>query len=118
MIRLGQEVSFQVTVLDDLATANGVGFRFSGTESHNSIGPAERYHAPLRRVFRILRENHPKIEPEVILLYAVKVMNYCMDPEGPVPSLLVFGTMPTFPITDSDRHEQSERLSAMKISRD
>lgn len=118
VIRLDQEASFRASVFDDLATANGVELRFSGTESHNSIGPGERYHAPLRRVFKILREHHPRIEPEIILRYAVKAMNDSMGPEGLVPSLLVFGTLPTFPIVSSDRPEQADRLSAMKRARD
>lgn len=118
VIRLDQEASFRATVFDDLATANGIELRFSGTESHNSIGPGERYHGPLRRIFRILRNRYARIEPEVILRYAVKAMNDSMGPEGLVPSLLVFGTIPTFPITESNRPEQAERLAAMAKARD
>lgn len=40
-----------------------------------------------------------------------------MGPEGLLPSLLVFGTMPTFPIIDSDQPAQTERMVATKLAR-
>ena len=34
-----------------IAAEAGIDIRFTPTESHNSLGPGERYHAPLRRIF-------------------------------------------------------------------
>ncbi len=40
------------------ADAVGTVAQTSGVESHNSLGPGERYHAPLRRIFnKIMHEN-------------------------------------------------------------
>lgn len=47
-------------------------FQFSDVESPNSIGVCERYHGPLIRVFNKLREDKPRVEPEVALRLATK----------------------------------------------
>lgn len=72
VIHLGQEASFQSSVFNYHAAANCIELQFSGIESHNSIGPGERYHAPFRSVFLVMRESYPRIEPEVLLRYALK----------------------------------------------
>ena len=64
-------------------------------ESHNSVGLVERYHAPLRRAYEIIRdelksEQH-HVDRDMVLQMAVKAFN---DSAGGVPTLLVFGAYP------------------------
>ncbi|KDN64951.1 putative conserved hypothetical protein [Colletotrichum sublineola] len=61
-------------------------------EAHNSIGKVERYHSPLRRAYKILRDEG--IAAEVALQLAVKAINDTAGPDGFVPTLLVFGAYP------------------------
>lgn len=79
-----------------MASALDIELQASGIESHNSFGIGERYHQPLRRVFQVLRTHHPKLDPEVLLRYAVKGIKATMGPEGLVPSLSVFGVVTSF----------------------
>lgn len=58
----------------------GIELQLSGVASHNSIGVGERYHGPLRRVFRKVRHAYPSLDPELALRYAVKGIN---DKTGP-----------------------------------
>lgn len=81
-------------------------------ESHNSLGVGERYHEPLRQIFDKIITDHPQIDPEVALRLTVKSMNDLMGPEGIVPSLLVYGSLPTFPAVKREAPEQKTfRLS-------
>ncbi|KAK1953493.1 hypothetical protein LY78DRAFT_536072, partial [Colletotrichum sublineola] len=61
-------------------------------EAHNSIGKVERYHAPLRRAYKIFRDEGES--PTVALQLAVKAINDTAGPDGLVPTLLVFGAYP------------------------
>jgi hypothetical protein len=57
----------------------------------------ERYHAPLRRIYRKLREENPGAEREVLLQCAVPAINSTLGPDGLVPILLVYGQLPRVP---------------------
>ncbi|KAI0994365.1 hypothetical protein K3495_g13815 [Podosphaera aphanis] len=65
-------------------------------EAHQSIGVVERYHGPLRRTCSIISQelSGKGISRDVILQMAVKDINDTADPDGLVPTLLVFGTYP------------------------
>lgn len=64
-------------------------------EAHWSIGKVERYHAPLRRAYEILRaELDSKTSDDAVLQMAVKAVNDTAGPDGLVPTLLVFGAYP------------------------
>ncbi|KDN69178.1 hypothetical protein CSUB01_12252 [Colletotrichum sublineola] len=56
------------------------------------IGKVERYHAPLRRAYKIFRDEGES--PTVALQLAVKAINDTAGPDGLVPTLLVFGAYP------------------------
>lgn len=117
VMRLDQESGFTSKAFWDLAVLHGIELRFSGSQSHNLIRSGETYHEPLRRVFRILRERHPNVEPELILQYAMNGLKYSIESNGLVPSLLVFGTLPSFPlITTIKLPNQEERLEMMRLT--
>jgi hypothetical protein len=63
-------------------------------KAHNSIGKVEKYHAPLRRSYEILRDKlkEENLNKELILQMAVKAINNTARPNGLVPTLLVFST--------------------------
>ncbi|KAI1006668.1 hypothetical protein K3495_g1550 [Podosphaera aphanis] len=64
------------------------------TEAHHSIGKVERYHRPLRTVYRIIcSEMDSAISPEAALQMSFKSINDSVGPSGLVPTL-VFGAMP------------------------
>lgn len=76
----------------------GANISISGVEAHNSLGLGERLHAPLRRIFFKVQADHPSLKKELLLKIAVKAMNDTIGEDGLVPSLLVFGIVPRFPI--------------------
>jgi len=99
-------------------TASGIELIVSGIESHNSLGSGERYHDPLRQIFYAIKDEYPTLDPEIALRCAVKGINDTAGPEGLVPSLLVFGTIPTFPAMDVKPPNQKDRLRAISLARD
>jgi ketopantoate reductase len=62
-------------------------------KAYNSVGLIKRYHALLRRVYEILKEElkDEHIDKEMILQIAVKAVNDLARPDEIVPTLLVFG---------------------------
>eukprot|EP00171_Calliarthron_tuberculosum_P022824 IDg22824t1 len=51
-------------------------------ESANSMTYVERYHAPIRRSYNIIRADLPNITEEEALQYAVKALNDSVGPDG------------------------------------
>ena len=95
----------------------GISFNLSGVESHNSLGVRERYHAPLRRIYEKISFNNESMDPTLVLKIAVKEMNDTMNPEGLVPSLLVFGIPTRFPGVNTISPDQHERKQALALAR-
>ena len=96
----------------------GVAVQVVPVESSNSMGVGERYHDPLRRIYRKIEMEHPRHPKEIILALANKAMNDTMGPEGLVPSLLVFGVIPRVSAATSELPEHAVRLSMMQTARD
>jgi hypothetical protein len=71
-------------------------------KAYNSIGLIKRYHAPLRRAYKILKAElkDKHINKKIILQIAVKAVNDSARPDKIVPTLLVFGLYPR--ITEID----------------
>ena len=51
----------------------------------------ERYYGPLRRIYHIITAELLNISKDMALQMAFKVINNSMDPDGLIPTLLVFG---------------------------
>lgn len=117
VIRLNQAAGFTARAFRDLAATNTIYLQFSGAQAQNAIGSGETYHDPLQTVFKILRSRHPDIGPEIILRYVIKCLNDTMGPNSPVPLLLVYGTMPTFPITNRQTLNQKKQFEVLKSAR-
>lgn len=63
-------------------------------ESTNSMTVVEQYQAPLRKAFSVIRTEAPSLLKEEALQMAVKSISHSVDPNGLVPTLLVFGALP------------------------
>ena len=65
-------------------------------EAHWSIGMVERYHAVLRRAYKVIMDKlqGSGINKDMALQMAVKAVNDTAGPNGLVPTLLVFGAYP------------------------
>lgn len=84
-------------------------------ESANSMTVVERYHAPLRKAFHIIRKEAPDMEKEEVLQMAVKAINDSVGPEGLVPTLLVFGALPRLGLpTDAPTPSTFQRATALR----
>ena len=83
-------------------------------EAHNSIGKVERYHAPLRRAYQIIKSEIPGTTADVILQTAVKAINDTAGPKGLVPTLLVFGSYPRIAATTSPTPSIAQRAQAIQ----
>ena len=76
---------------------NGIEIVPTGTESHNSLGAGEAYHAYLRRTYNKIYKDYRNVPEEVLLALSIKAINDCTGPRGLCPTLLVFGTLPQLP---------------------
>lgn len=76
-----------------------------------------RYHAPLRRSFQDLQSKHEYVDPGVLLHYATKGLKNIVGPNDSVVSLLVFDTVPFFPMGHRELPEQLERIKAINTAR-
>lgn len=115
--KVDQDSVFTSKEWRQLSADAGVEIEFSGVESHNALGVGERYHAPLRRIFRKIREDTPSVDPDIALKLATKAMNDSLGPEGLVPSLLAFGALPRFPPAPTSLPNHVDRMEAMNIAR-
>ena len=56
--------------------------KLTGVQHHNGIGLKERYHGPLRTIYRRIKKECPDIDDNFALKFAVKAMNDTVGPEG------------------------------------
>lgn len=59
----------------------------------NSMKFVERYHGPLMQAFTIINSEAPELDDEETLKLTVEAINDSDDPDGLVPSLLVYGAL-------------------------
>lgn len=82
-------------------------------EAHWSIGMVERYHAVLRRAYKIMmQELGTDTSKTIILQMAVKAVNDTAGPNGLVPTLLVFGAFPRMTEYDPPSPTVAQRSAA------
>ena len=72
----------------------GIKVKIVPVEAHNSIGIVERYHGPIRRAYLIITTEIQGIDKDMALQMAFKAINDTAGPDGLVPTLLVYGTLP------------------------
>lgn len=101
----------------NLATVHVINLQFSGAQSLDSVGGGEINHEQLRRYFHILRSRYQSIEPELLLWCILKWLNNTMRRYGFLRSLLVFGSLPTFPMLNKTQPVQAERMQITWVTR-
>ncbi|THC93999.1 hypothetical protein EYZ11_006508 [Aspergillus tanneri] len=101
-----------------LASSMSIKVKEVPVEAHNSVGKVERYHAPLRRAYDILREElkDENIDREMILQMAVKAVNDSAGPDGIIPTLLVFGAYPRMTDMDPPSPSVVKRAEAIRAA--
>ncbi|KAI1439012.1 hypothetical protein GGR50DRAFT_685073 [Xylaria sp. CBS 124048] len=80
-------------------------------EAHWSIGKVERYHAPIRRAYEIFTEEVQGSKASRLQM-AVKAVNDTANPDGLVPTLLVFGAYPRINMDSPPTSSQLQRAQA------
>ncbi|KAA8498124.1 Transposon Ty4-J Gag-Pol polyprotein [Porphyridium purpureum] len=85
-------------------------------ESHWSQGTVERHHEPLRKTYLRVRRDQPGLTPEDTLAIAVRAVNVTTGPEGVIPSLLVFGTIPRLAMRPESAREDSREMNVARLS--
>ena len=85
-------------------------------EAAHSIGLVERYHAPLRKAYEVIREElkGDNINKAFVLQMAVKAVNDTAGPDGLVPTLLVFGSYPRMTPYDPPAPTITQRAAAVR----
>ncbi|KAA8494373.1 Retrovirus-related Pol polyprotein from transposon TNT 1-94 [Porphyridium purpureum] len=91
-------------------------------EAHFALGIVERHHETLRCVCDRVHREHQDLSPNDVLDIATRAINVTTGPEGIIPSLLVFGTIPRLPLRPEvgqhdSRETQESRLGAMARAR-
>lgn len=81
-------------------SAAGTKLILTGSKLHNSIINGKRYHDTSPQIFNAVIDGYPNLVAENALQCVIKQINDTAGPGGLVPSLLVFGTIPTFPAID------------------
>lgn len=99
-------------------TVHEVRLHFSGSQSHILIGNREKHHKPLRGDFRILKQRHPTMKPEIIMRFVIKGPNDTMGTDGSVPSLLVFWDIVHVFMAIKNAATQKKRINALLSARD
>ena len=97
-----------------LTDLQGIQLRLSGVKAHSSLGIGERLHEPLRRIYNKISHHKPHVDKSYVLKVAVKAMNDTMGENGLVPSRLVFGIIPRFPILNTDLPNQKDLMELIK----
>lgn len=85
-------------------------------EAHWSIGMVKRYHAVLRRAYKVIAADLQGcgLNKETILQMAAKAINDTAGPNGVVPTLLVFGAYPRMTEYDAPTPTMTQRAAAIK----
>lgn len=113
-IRTDQGSVFTSDRRRQITSFSGIQLRLSGVKAHSSLGIGERLHSPLRRIYNKITHGHPTRAKRLALSIAVKAMNDTIGENGLVPSRLVFGIIPRFPILNTNLPMQKDRMAMIK----
>lgn len=98
-------------------TEHDIGLKFAGAKLHNFLGLGERYHNPSRRIYWKLRLGDADLSHAFRLHLALKNIKVKIGLDGEIPSLLVFGSLPHFFVTNVDLLYKHSRLLALDKAR-
>lgn len=88
-------------------------------EAANSMTYVELYHQPVRRAFKILKDDCTDLSFDDCLQMALKAVNDNVGPDGMVPILLVFGAYPRIGFASDKPHPtNAARAVALQKAKD
>ncbi len=85
-------------------------------EAAQSLSVVERYHVPIKKAYRRIMYEAPRLEKAAALQMAVKAVNDSVGPDGIVHTLLVYGALPRLGLP-SDPPVQSMRDGAHALKK-
>ena len=114
-----QGPQFSAKYFQVACSQNGIISKGTLTQSHNSLGLCERYHSIIRQVYNKLKEEDPSQDEHTRLSLAVHAVNNTTGPGGLNPTILVYGSVPQLPLTDTDTLLPTEKscVEAMRVAR-
>ncbi len=83
-------------------------------EAYNSIGIIEYYYSPIWWAYLIIITEIPGINKDMALQMAFKAINNTIGPDGLVPTLLVYSTLPWMVEYDAPSLTVTQRSAALK----
>lgn len=93
--------------------SNDIDDKASGVDSHNALGNNEKYHLFSRDIYnKVVTENYT-INSNIALSAAVRAVPDTAGPPRLVPTLLVYGAMPRFPVSPVALPERAIRMRAL-----
>uniref|UniRef100_L7JQT6 Integrase catalytic domain-containing protein n=1 Tax=Pyricularia oryzae (strain P131) TaxID=1143193 RepID=L7JQT6_PYRO1 len=106
--------NFRATEFHAEARLLGITCNQVPVEAHWAVGKIERFHAPLRRAYEIIRDEcGTECSQGAVLQAAVKAVNDTAGPDGLVPTLLVFGALPRLTMDSPPTPTQAKRAGAV-----
>lgn len=84
----------------------GIEVQESGIENQYALESGERYHEPVHRILRKVKDEQPNIYTYLAPRVPMKEINDTMGPEGLVPSLLLFRSRRRIPATKANIVQQ------------
>ncbi|KAA8490976.1 Retrovirus-related Pol polyprotein from transposon TNT 1-94 [Porphyridium purpureum] len=91
-------------------------------EAHWTLGSVERSHETVRKIYLKISGETERLSVNDRLAIVTRAMNCTAGPDGTIPSLLVFGTVPRMALRPEvaqhdSRNDQEYRIKAMLLAR-
>jgi hypothetical protein len=114
-LRVDHGAKFMAKYFRGAAAAEGISLLPAPIECPTNMTHVERYHGPLRTAFEKIRCSG-EITDEEALEAAMKAVYDTVNPEGLVPTLLVYGAYPCF-VANLPAAKQIQRMRAIEDAR-
>lgn len=106
-------IGSSVWSIQDLVVANGIELKPSRVEAHKSIGICECYQAPLRRIYRKLRNAYPTLDKRLFWDWPDEWRHGARR----VAVIIVLEVIPSLPGNSNASTTQKERTASLALSR-
>lgn len=100
-IRSDQRSVFTSNRWREIAESKSIQIHLPGARAYSFVVLGENLNNQLRQIYRKMQHDYPSANPRMILRAETNAMFDTINEKGLVPSILVFGIMPRFPIGNS-----------------
>lgn len=111
--RISQVSAFISDQWTQLTNLNAIELRLSGANAHSSLGVGVKQHGPRWRTYLKVHHHYPHKPILFVLKAAVNSLNDTIIEQCLVPSRLVFGILPKFPILNKAPTNQKDIIYAI-----